>query len=101
MRIKCLHDWIYVKEIKEQEQSKGGIILATTGQEPSRGEVLAVGPGRYDNGILLPMSVQVGDVVLLGKYSKEEFNIKGERFLMCRDCDTFGVVLPDEDKAGE
>jgi chaperonin GroES len=95
MKIKCLHDWIYVQEIKEQEQTQGGIILANTGKEPSRGKVLAVGPGRYDNGILLPMSVQVGDTVLIGKYSKEEFSVKGERFLMCRDSDTYGVVLPE------
>ncbi|WP_394840490.1 co-chaperone GroES [Pendulispora rubella] len=92
--IRPLQDRILIKRVKEEEKTKGGIIIPDTAKEkPIEGEVVAVGNGkRLDDGKLQPLDVKVGDRVLFGKYSGTEVKIDGEDRLIIREDDVLGVI---------
>lgn len=92
-RVKPLHDRIIVKRLEEEEKSAGGIIIPDTAKEkPQQGKVIAVGPGRRDDGKLLPLDVKAGDTVLFAKYSGTEFKLDGQEHLILREDDVLGVI---------
>jgi chaperonin GroES len=92
-RVKPLNDRIIVKRIEEQEKSKGGIIIPDTAKEkPQQGKVVAVGPGKRDDGKLIPLDVKAGDTVLFAKYAGTDIKIEGEDHLILREDDVLGVV---------
>ena len=92
-KIKPLHDRIVVKRVKEEEKSKGGIIIPDTAKEkPQQGKVVAVGTGKRDNGKLVPLDVKAGDTILFGKYSGTDVVLDGEDHLILREEDVLGVV---------
>jgi chaperonin GroES len=81
-----VYDRIIVKRKTEVESMAGGLYLPQTSQEQQQeGEVLAVGDGRYDNGILRPLTVKVGHDVVFGKYAGTEIKIDGEDLLILRE----------------
>ncbi len=94
MTLKPLHDRLIVRPAAAEEVTKGGIILPDTAKEkPVQGEVIAAGPGKYDEaGKLTPMGVKVGDTVLYGKYSGTEISVDGEDVLIMRESDVFAIV---------
>ena len=58
-KIRPLHDRVIVKRIAEEEKTKGGIIIPDTAKEkPQEGKVIAVGPGKYEDGKLVPLGSQ-------------------------------------------
>ncbi len=89
-----LHDRVVVKRVKEEEKTKGGIIIPETAQEkPQEGEVIAVGPGaRDEDGERIALDVKVGDRILFGKWSGTEVKIDGEDLLIMKESDIMGVV---------
>jgi chaperonin GroES len=92
-RVKPLHDRIVVKRIEEEEKTKGGIIIPDTAKEkPQQGKVVAVGPGRRDDGKVVPLDVKAGDTVLFAKYAGTDIKIEGEDHLILREDDVLGVV---------
>ena len=94
MKFRPLHDRVAVKRVEEEQRTKGGLIIPDTAKEkPMQGEVLAVGPGaRDDKGGMVPMSVQVGDRVLFGKWSGTEVKIDDEEILIMKESDLLGVL---------
>jgi chaperonin GroES len=93
MKIRPLYDRILVKRIEEQNKTAGGLFIPDTAKEkPQEGEILAVGPGRFDDGKRVPMEVKVGDKVLFGKYSGTEVTIDGEAVLILRESDVLAVL---------
>jgi chaperonin GroES len=94
MKIRPLHDRVIVKRIEEEKKSAGGIVIPDTAAEkPSQGEVVYAGPGKTDeNGKLVAMGVKVGDRVLFGKYSGQEFKLDGADLLHMREDDIIGVL---------
>jgi len=94
MPIRPLQDRIIVKRVKEEEKTKGGIIIPDTAKEkPIEGEVIAVGKGKsLDDGKVRPVDVKVGDRVLFGKYSGTEVKIDGDETLILREDDILGVI---------
>jgi len=94
MKIRPLADRLVVKRIKQEEKSKGGIIIPDTAKEkPIEGEVLAVGTGKLqDGGKIVPLAVRSGDRVLFGKYAGTEVKLDGEERLILREDDILGVV---------
>lgn len=94
MSIRPLHDRVLVKRVKEEEKTKGGIIIPDTAKEkPVEGKVLAVGNGKVlDNGEVRKPEVKVGDRILFGKYSGNEIKIDGEEHLILREDDILGIV---------
>ncbi|MGD9966715.1 MAG: co-chaperone GroES [Hyphomonadaceae bacterium] len=89
-----LHDRVVVKRVKEEEKTRGGIIIPETAQEkPQEGEIVAVGPGgRDEDGERIPMDVKVGDRILFGKWSGTEVKLDGEDLLIMKESDIMGVI---------
>jgi chaperonin GroES len=92
--IRPLHDRVIVERVKEEEKTKGGIIIPDTAKEkPIEGKVLAVGNGKImEDGKVRKLDVKVGDKILFGKYSGTEVKIDGEDRLILREEDILGVV---------
>lgn len=92
-KVSPLADRVVLKALEETEQTKGGIFIPDTAKEkPQQGEVIAVGPGRYEDGKLIPMGVKVGDKVLYGKYAGTEITHEGESLLILRESDVLAIV---------
>jgi chaperonin GroES len=93
-KFRPLHDRVLVKRVKEEEKTKGGIIIPDTAQEkPQEGEIVAVGPGARDEaGKLVELDVKVGDRVLFGKWSGTEVKLEGEELLIMKESDIMGVI---------
>ena len=82
-----------MRSLEGNEQTRGGLFIPDTAKEkPQQGEILAVGPGRFDDGKRVPMEVKVGDKVLYGKYSGTEVTIDGEALLILRESDVLAVL---------
>jgi len=94
MKIRPLQDRVIVKRVKEEEKSKGGIIIPDTAKEkPIEGDVIAVGNGKAnDKGEIRKLDVKAGDRVLFGKYSGTEVKIDGEDALILREDDILGII---------
>src|SRR5438552_15944703 len=93
-RVRPLLDRVIVKRIEEREErSTGGIIIPDTAkEEPQEGLVVAVGPGRREDGKVLAPGVKKGDRVLFGKYTGKEIELDGEEQLILREEDSLGVI---------
>ena len=93
-RVRPLLDRVIVKRIEEREErSTGGIIIPDTAKEkPQEGLVVAVGPGRREDGKVLAPDVKKGDRVLFGKYTGNEIKLDGEEHLIVREEDILGVI---------
>jgi chaperonin GroES len=92
-KVAPLADRVVIKALEETEQMRGGLYIPDTAKEkPQQGEIIAVGPGRYEDGKLVPMGVKVGDKVLYGKYSGTEVTIENEPYLILRESDVLAVV---------
>ena len=94
MKIRPLQDRVIVKRVKEEEKTKGGIIIPDTAKEkPIEGEVVAVGTGKVlDDGKIRKPDVKEGDRVLFGKYAGTEVKIEGEEHLILREDDILGII---------
>jgi chaperonin GroES len=94
MKIRPLGDRILVKRIKEEEKTKGGIIIPDTAKEkPQEGKVVAVGKGKVtEEGKTIAPDVKPGDKILFGKSSGSEVKIEGEEHLILREDDILGVL---------
>ncbi len=85
---------VIVKRLEEERKTAGGIVIPDTAAEkPSQGEIVFAGPGKTDdNGKLIPMGVKVGDKILFGKYSGQEFKLDGQDYLHMREDDVIGII---------
>lgn len=89
LSITPLHDRVIVQPAAAEEKSAGGIIIPDTAKEkPQRGIVLAAGPGKKDE----PVMVKAGDTVLYGKYAGTEISIEGNDYLIMRESDILAIV---------
>ena len=92
-KVAPLSDRVVIKPSEEAEQMRGGLYIPDTAKEkPQQGEVMAVGPGRTEDGKRIPMEVKVGDKVLYGKYSGTEVTIDNAQLLICRESDILAIV---------
>jgi chaperonin GroES len=92
-RMRPLHDRVIVKRIEEEERTKGGIIIPDTAKEkPQEGRVVAVGPGRTDDGKVIKLDVKAGDRILFSKYAGTEVKLDGEEHIIMREDDILGVI---------
>ena len=92
--IKPINDGILIREIKPEEKSPNGIIMAkATPKRRRTGEVLAVGLGhRLQDGGFTPLSVKAGDTVVFNYANGNDIEVDGEELNMCRESDIVGVV---------
>jgi chaperonin GroES len=96
MSIRPLHDRVIIQRLDEGEQRVGGIIIPDSAKEkPQQGKVIAAGAGKIrDDGERQPLDVKAGDLILFGKYSGQEIKVDGEDYLIMREEDVLGVVVP-------
>jgi chaperonin GroES len=88
-----LEDRIVVKPGEEEETTVSGIVIPDTAKEkPQEGEVVAVGPGRFEEGNRVPMDVKTGDRVLYSKYGGTEVKVGGEDYLVLSARDVLAIV---------
>jgi len=94
MKVRPLQDRVLVQRVKEEEKTKGGIIIPDSAKEkPIEGLVIAVGNGKaLDDGTLRALDVKEGDRILFGKYSGTEVKIDGQEHLILREDDILGVL---------
>jgi chaperonin GroES len=94
MKFRPLADRIVVKRTKEEDKSKGGIIIPDTAKEkPVEGTIIAVGSGKIlKDGKVRPLDVKAGDRILFGKYSGTEVKIDGEEHVLIREDDVLAVT---------
>ena len=91
--LRPLADRVIIKVAEAETKTASGISLADTSKEkPMKGEVIAAGPGAYQNGTLVPMDVKAGDKVVYSKYAGNEIKIEGTDYLIVRQSDILAVV---------
>ena len=92
--IKPLEDRILGKTLEAEQTTASGLVIPDTAKEkPQEGEVLAVGPGRFEDGQRLPLDVQVGDKVIYSKYGGTEVKYDGQEYLILSARDILAVVV--------
>ena len=95
MKVKPLQDRLVIKPVAEEQKTAGGIIMPDTvsKEKPVRGEVIAVGPGKYDNdGKRIALDVKVGDEVMYGKYAGTEFKQDEQEYLIVDYNDILAIL---------
>ena len=95
MKLKPLGDRLIVQALEEEETTASGIVLPDTAKEkPQKGQVLAVGDGRWDEDgeKRIPLDVAEGDEVLYSKYGGTDIIIEGEDLLVLRESDLLAKV---------
>jgi chaperonin GroES len=93
VRMRPLHDRVIVKRIEEEERTRGGIIIPDTAKEkPQEGRVVAVGPGKQEDGKTIKLDVKAGDRILFSKYSGTEIKLDGEEHVIMREDDILGII---------
>lgn len=92
--IKPLEDRIVVRPLEAEQTTASGLVIPDTAKEkPSEGEVVAIGPGRFDDkGGRIPLDIAVGDKVLYSKYGGTELKYAGEEFLVLAARDVLAIV---------
>ncbi|RIK11359.1 MAG: co-chaperone GroES [Acidobacteria bacterium] len=93
MNLQPLEDRVVVRPSEAEETTVSGLVIPDTAKEkPQEGEVLAVGPGAYQDGQRVPLDVAVGDTVVYSKYGGTEIKVDGEELLILTARDILAKV---------
>ncbi len=93
VNIKPLEDRIVVTVLESEQTTASGIVIPDTAKEkPQEGTVLAVGPGRFENGQRLPLDIKEGDTVIFSKYGGTEIKYGADEYLILSARDVLAVV---------
>jgi chaperonin GroES len=93
VKVSPLADRVVLRAVDDAEPMRGGLYIPDTAKEkPQQGEILAIGPGRFEKDKRVPMDVKVGDKVLYGKYSGTEVTVDGEQLLIVRETDVLAIL---------
>ena len=95
MKIKPLSNNVIIEQFKEEEKTKGGILLPQSAEKerPQQGKVVSVGPGKTNNqGKIIPMNVKKGDILLFSKYSPQEIKVEDKEYLVLKEEDILAII---------
>ena len=93
MNLKPIGDRVVLKQLDAEEITKGGIILTSKSQEkPQEAEVVAVGPGKTEDGETVQMQVAVGDKVIFSKYAGTEVKLGEDEYIIVKHGDILAIV---------
>lgn len=92
-KVRAVQDRIWVTRFDEPDQVNGLFLPDESKEKPAKGIVRAVGPGKWVNGSLQKLSVEVGDKVVFGKFAGAEVQIGLDHYLVLREEDLFGIEL--------
>lgn len=96
MELRPLHDRIVVRLIEAAQVTQSGIVIPDASKEtPSQGEVIAVGPGRYIDGKMVPMSVKPGDRILFGKEAVQKVKVDEQEFHLLHEASIMSKIIVD------
>jgi len=91
--IKPLEDRVLVQPLEAEQTTASGLVIPDTAKEkPQEGKVLAVGPGRFEDGKRLPLDIAEGDIVVYSKYGGTEVKYNGEEYLILSARDVLAIV---------
>jgi len=92
MKVKPLSDNILIQPLTETKLPSGIVIPETAKEKPQEGKVVAVGPGRYEEGKLIKPEVKKGDRVIYKKWGGNEIKIEGKEYLIVKSEDILAVL---------
>lgn len=91
--VKPLADRVVIRAVDREEKTQSGILLPDTAKEkPQEGEIVAVGPGRFEDGKRVELEVKVGDRVIYSKYAGTEVKVGDQELLILRESDILAIV---------
>jgi chaperonin GroES len=92
-KLKPLDDRIVVKASEGDQTTASGLVIPDTAKEkPQEGSVVAVGPGKFEDGVRVPMDVSTGDKVIYSKYGGTEVKVDGEEYLILSARDVLAIA---------
>jgi chaperonin GroES len=93
LKIKPLGNNVLIQPLEREKKLPSGLVIPDTAKEkPQEGKVVAVGPGKYEDGHLIKPTVKVGNVVLFKRFGGDELKIEGKDYLMVEDDDILAVI---------
>ena len=91
--LKPLEDRIVVQASEGDQTTASGLVIPDTAKEkPQEGSVIAVGPGRFEDGTRVPLDVKVGDKVIYSKYGGTEVKVDGDEYLILSARDVLAIL---------
>ena len=93
LKIQPLGDRVVVRPLEEVEEMRGGLYIPDTAKEkPLQGEIMAVGPGRFEKTERVPMELEVGQKVLYSKYAGTDVRVGDEELLIIKESDVLALI---------
>ncbi len=93
VNIQPLADRVVLRPIEETEQRRGGVLIpAMVKEKTQQANVVAVGPGRYEKGVRVPMELSIGQTVLYDKYNGSEVTVGNEEYLIIEESNVLAIV---------
>ena len=93
LKIHPLEDRVVILPADEAESMRGGLYIPDTAKEkPTQGEIIAVGPGRFEKGARVPVDLKVGDQVIYGKYSGTPYTLDGDEYVIIKASDVLAKL---------
>ena len=93
VKMRPLGDRVVVRRVEEEGKTAGGIIIPDTAKDkPQEGTIVAVGPGKKEDGKTVKLDVKKGNRILFGKYAGSEIQLDGEELIIMREDDILGVI---------
>ena len=93
IKIQPLADRVVVRPIEDSEQMRGGLYVPDTAKEkPQEGEIIAIGPGRFEKSVRVPMELKQGQKVLFAKYTGAEVTVGDEEVLIIKESDVLAII---------
>ena len=93
--LKPLHNYVLLERLEESDKTVGGIIIPDNAKEkPVRGRVVATGPGAFEDGKIVPVTVKTGDTVMFAKWaaSASEIKLDGKDYIIIKETDILGIL---------
>ncbi len=93
IRLQPLEDRVVIRPADEAETMRGSLYIPDTAKEkPTQGEIVAVGPGKFEDGQRIKLDVAVGDTVIYGKYSGTPYTVEGEELIIIKASDILAKI---------
>lgn len=90
--IQPLLDRVVLQKQEVEKKTASGILLTDVKDKPSVATVVAVGPGKMENGVLIPVGVEVGDTVIYKPYAATEVKVEAKEVLILESKDLLAIV---------
>jgi chaperonin GroES len=93
LKIQPLGDRVVIRPLEEAEEMRGGLYIPDTAKEkPLQGEIMAVGPGRFEKTERVPMELEVGQKVLYSKYAGTDVRVGDDEVLIIKESDVLAII---------